>query len=347
MSTAQKCWRKNRRSTSWPEVVQQDPDCEGVSIFLAGYKAGRSASRAAASDAAAAVYTALADRTVQKVIRVRDQKTSNQAISVMDKPRILFVAHSLGGIIVRRILCRERAVFGNKRVGLLLVASPSYGSGLANIIGGIPFLSWKLAKGLARSSQELIDLDNDFKRLLEDQEIPALRGQNLIESQAPFFLGWLKRVVDTESASRYFGSEVVPATNHNTIQNPSSPHDQVHRKLRQSAQKWGLMTRQCFVDHLKELRLALDEQSRAFSGSVPVAEETKQEVFLRVRSAAIGTASEADAPDWLENSGIDSLISGQFRGNLDRPYHDLTAEDIAATSKALDRLWNELGPYHA
>jgi len=46
----------------------------------------------------------------------------------MSRNSIVFVCHSTGGIVVRYLLESNWAQFKDKRVGLVLIASPSYGS---------------------------------------------------------------------------------------------------------------------------------------------------------------------------------------------------------------------------
>jgi predicted alpha/beta hydrolase family esterase len=50
---------------------------------------------------------------------------------VIAKKNLFFVVHSLGGILVRALLRQYKDEFEGKRIGVLLVASPSMGSSIA------------------------------------------------------------------------------------------------------------------------------------------------------------------------------------------------------------------------
>ena len=50
---------------------------------------------------------------------------------------IIFVCHSMGGIVTRYLLEANHHEFGEKNVGLVLIASPSYGAKLANNLNNI------------------------------------------------------------------------------------------------------------------------------------------------------------------------------------------------------------------
>jgi predicted alpha/beta hydrolase family esterase len=53
---------------------------------------------------------------------------------VFSYDNIVFVAHSLGGVVVRYLLNSNREEFVKKNVGVLLYASPSFGSKQADRI---------------------------------------------------------------------------------------------------------------------------------------------------------------------------------------------------------------------
>ncbi len=93
-----------------------------IPIYLAGYQTDVNIGPYPFRDCATEVFRAL---------KHEDQ---NGHPAVMDKDKITFVSHSMGGIIVRHLLVDHSQEFEKKQVGLVLIASPSYGSRLANTI---------------------------------------------------------------------------------------------------------------------------------------------------------------------------------------------------------------------
>jgi predicted alpha/beta hydrolase family esterase len=60
-----------------------------------------------------------------------------QLDELWSQDQLIFVCHSLGGIIARRFLISKQVNITGKRIGLFLVASPSLGSNYANFISAI------------------------------------------------------------------------------------------------------------------------------------------------------------------------------------------------------------------
>src|SRR5256885_1959767 len=74
------------------------------------------------------------------------------------------VCHSMGGIVVRQMLDTKIDTFRNKSVGLVLIASPSYGSRLANNVESlIRFYRHRQAAQLKWGNDSLEELDARFR----------------------------------------------------------------------------------------------------------------------------------------------------------------------------------------
>jgi hypothetical protein len=224
----------------WPSLVLTDANLRQPSVYLAGFYTEIGGTEYSMNDAANELYSALAT-------------PSGTQPPVLSKRNILFVAHSLGGIIVRDVLVRHTQVFAGKRVGLLLVASPSGGSRYAQALATTASVTrQRLVQELAIGSPFLRHLDDDFRQLLLDQRIPGLVGTELVENQfvdlgagtSGMFgqlasqFGWVlakvygERIVEPESAARYFPRPVViPKSDHSTISRPSGLNDYAHREL--------------------------------------------------------------------------------------------------------------------
>ena len=145
-----------------------DPTFKSASVFLAGYYTEPDSTTFGMHDAAGSV-------------RLQLLSSVEGHPPVITKKNLLFVAHSLGGILTRDMLTRYTSDFVGKRVGLLLVASPSNGSAYADRL--IP-PNWvaksNMVEELQVASPYLSNLDNEFRRLLKDPHL-ALEGREIYE----------------------------------------------------------------------------------------------------------------------------------------------------------------------
>jgi pimeloyl-ACP methyl ester carboxylesterase len=228
------------KSIYWPDLVVSDPNLKHPSVYLAGFYTKVGATDYGMADAANELYAALST-------------PSGNQVPVLSKRNILFVGHSLGGIIVREVLVDHAKEFADKRVGLLLVASPSYGSDYATMLATVASVARQtLVEELKIGSPFLRQLDQKFKLLRDEQTIPSLVGVELVENQFVDLgagnsgmsatlmsqFGWTlakvfgTRVVEPASAARYFaGSVVIPKSDHYTIARPTGLNDLTHREL--------------------------------------------------------------------------------------------------------------------
>jgi triacylglycerol esterase/lipase EstA (alpha/beta hydrolase family) len=103
-------WR-NKNGASWPQIALDDPELAGHGIYQFDYLSGFSSENYTPEKVVASLASAL-----ESLMATRQ--------------RLIFVCHSLGGILVRRWLVQNdaRLVGAGKEIDLLLVASPSLGS---------------------------------------------------------------------------------------------------------------------------------------------------------------------------------------------------------------------------
>lgn len=222
-SDSQKCWT-SANGKFWPDLVCEDKRLGNPSIFLAGYYTDIDSGNYKVSDCANEV---LAD--------LRRPGIDGEP-AVLERDNILFICHSLGGIVARYMIERHREHFLNKTVGLVLMASPSYGSDYANKFSKlINFYKNKIAKQLQYANGSLQDLDDRFRSLVQQRTIPRLIGAEAIEHHFIFhwrFLPGFAPVVEKESASRYFGQgKLLANTDHSTCVKPEGPNHVSHKFL--------------------------------------------------------------------------------------------------------------------
>ena len=116
LSSGETCWR-NENGTYWPELLKREPALKAWGIYVYSYKTGIFSGTYSLND--------VVDDLKERFFSL-DQ--------VADSRRVVFVCHSLGGIVVRKFLV-ERVndlIDRNIEVGIFLIASPSLGSSYAN-----------------------------------------------------------------------------------------------------------------------------------------------------------------------------------------------------------------------
>ncbi len=220
LSDSAGCWfhsgRDGQPGVYWPNLLANDSEFRQYSIYLGGYFSGIDSREYGVSDAAEELFGAL------------ERRDAGQK-SVLEHRTILFVCHSTGGIVARYLLDANVQEFANKTVGLVLIASPSYGSSWASwvclkIVGNI--YGHAVARELQWASPILRDLDDQFRKLLDEERIPRLDGAEACENHFIFrrkYLPPLPQVVKRESAGRYFGrTKMLPDTDHFTSVKPDS-----------------------------------------------------------------------------------------------------------------------------
>jgi hypothetical protein len=161
-----------------------------------------------------------------------------------DAQNLIFVCHSMGGIVVRRFLVANQVRFISQRpkLGLFLVESPSLGSRDANLLSLLSYLfqhSQAAALRFSQSNTSLDDLHRDFRTLLNSGQL-SIVGRELTEDKPIVIKRWLgihRQVVEPFSAAAYFhepGHEPfrVPGSDHVTIVKPLSKDAIQHQMLK-------------------------------------------------------------------------------------------------------------------
>jgi pimeloyl-ACP methyl ester carboxylesterase len=150
LSDGVRCW-KNENGTYWPELLASSDQSRSLSIFVYTYE----------SD----IFSA--DYNLNDVVDDLRQQLRNAKVE--DFPRILFVCHSMGGLVARRYLVRRQldiATAEKTIYGLLLIASPSLGADWANWLTPIAeFFQHSQAETLrvSKNNRWLDTLDRDFR----------------------------------------------------------------------------------------------------------------------------------------------------------------------------------------
>jgi pimeloyl-ACP methyl ester carboxylesterase len=217
LSSGEACWR-NEKGVRWPELLKNEEALDALGIYVYTYQTS--------------IFSG--DYRVSDV--VDDLKERLRLDEVIDNERIIFVCHSLGGIVVRKFLV-ERAVDLIERrivIGLFLVASPSLGTQYADWLSPLAQLfehSQADALRFVRNNTWLSDLDKEFQNLKEAGKLRIV-GKELIEDKFIVFKRFMMtQVVERFAGARYFGEQYkVPGSDHHSIAKPVGK-DAIQHKL--------------------------------------------------------------------------------------------------------------------
>lgn len=213
LSDSKKCW-EHPNGSYWPKLVANDPDMENFSIYIFTYKTGFLSSDYGISDA------------------VDSLKENLRLDGIFSFDNIIFVCHSMGGIITRKFLIDAESEIGRMRIGLFLLGSPSYGSKKASLLSYASRLCGNLqtqALIYVNANPWLKDLHKNFKNL-QGRLGSNLIGKELVEDTKTFLAG---KIVEEHSAALYFpDSYKVPNSNHSTLVKLESADAIQHRLLR-------------------------------------------------------------------------------------------------------------------
>lgn len=218
------CWTASN-GAYWPKMLAEEEALSSIGIFVFSYR------------------TAFTSSTYDVGDIVDSLREEMKLSGLEDFRRIIFVCHSMGGIVVRRFLVMQQVnlIERGTRIGLFLLASPSLGSPHASLLYSVILLAGNQQAKVLHPSQRnawLKDLDKDFIDLLGSQRI-SITGKELVEDKPITFARWrflglrlLRQTVLPSAAARYFGQSFkVPASDHLTICKPQTVNDYQHRVL--------------------------------------------------------------------------------------------------------------------
>lgn len=216
-SDGDSCWKNNKSGAYWPNLVASDSSISLTGVYVFTYK------------------TSFNSGTFRLGNVINSLKEHMRLDGVLSNKHIIFVAHSMGGIIARKFVLELAVDFVNSktRFSFFLVASPSLGSKYANLLEPLAKLFGHTQADALRFSQDnawLMDLDSEFNNLKSKAHL-CIDGKELIEDCS--LIPLIKtQIVETFSAARYFGDPYkVPDSDHSTIAKPENEDSIQHRLL--------------------------------------------------------------------------------------------------------------------
>lgn len=200
---------KNDNGCYWPSLLAAEKDLSSIGIYVFTYQTSVFSGNYSISDIADALKE-LMDIHV-----------------VSDCKKLIFVCHSMGGIVARKYLVdwSTELICVNKVIGLFLVASPSLGSAYADLFSKLAeYFNHSQAKALrlVKDNSWLMDLDKSFMNLKESNRL-LIKGKELVEDKFVVLRKWYrtKVVVESFSGARYFAKPFkVPNSDHFSIAKP-------------------------------------------------------------------------------------------------------------------------------
>ncbi len=216
------CWR-HKNGSYWPQLLKDETELHSSGILVFSYPTDMFSGSFCLGDI---------------VNTLQDQLRHNKAAECK---KLIFVCHSMGGIVVRKLLVDQQIeLFRNRQeIGLFLVASPSLGSSYADWLSPLAkTLGHEQANTLrfVRNNPWLQDLDEHFINLKEAGNL-KIYGKEIYEDR-PFFKSPVftklfgRQVVEPFSAARYFAdSRKIYNSDHFTIAEPKDRDDEQHRLL--------------------------------------------------------------------------------------------------------------------
>jgi hypothetical protein len=240
LSSGKKCWL-NDNGSYWPDLLKDEPEFGKLGIYVFTYETGIFSGSYRLGDI------------------VDDLKEHMRLDGVLASDQLVFVCHSMGGIVVRKFIVERAAemIGAGKEIDLFLVASPSLGSTYANWLSLLVQLFGNAQADdlrFVRHNDLLKDLDEEFVNLKEGGQL-KIKGKELVEDKFVVLPKlWGRQVVEPLSGARYFGEPYkVPESDHFSIAKPDNKDAIQHRLLcefiLENALSPGPATRNTHINH--------------------------------------------------------------------------------------------------
>jgi pimeloyl-ACP methyl ester carboxylesterase len=223
----------------WPDLLTRDPDFAAASIFVAGYYSKMDSGAFSVDDAVSRLQTIL------------NTPMSGHHRAPLHFKNILFIAHSLGGIVARKWAAHYQNELEDHQVGFVLLGSPARGSHYAELIHWLSDVyRARLVDELQPNSPALLEANATFSEFLKNRTLAGhpVPVRERFETRLPVltrslfhpFGVWLATelppIVDLDESSGGFDLSDPPArvgnTDHLSIVKPSDLASNSHQEVR-------------------------------------------------------------------------------------------------------------------
>lgn len=231
LSNTHECWTNTETGSFWPTLLATKPDIQ------------QTQRTPALSDIS--IYTFEYPTTINSgsySIQDAVELLSEYMIKldyVMEKRRLIFVGHSMGGIVARKFITHNQRKLTNHILGVFLVASPTLGSEYANwltsLAGALGHTQLKALR-FCEKNEWLTTLDHEFRSLHQNDDGLNISGKEVYEDVPVKFIGiqipFMKPIVGEFSAAICFADALkIGGADHISISKPKNETDDVHRVL--------------------------------------------------------------------------------------------------------------------
>lgn len=225
LSNGSRAWRS--RGGDWLNLMRDDPRLSGWDLIRAEWYSTLLAVESGVEVSGEALFKSLTH-------------PRGETPSPLLAREIVFVGHSMGGLVTRAMLVQHPELLADRRVSLLTLGTPAHGVELARLLDFViePY-GHAQAKDLQANSAALLDLHNRFGEIA-----PQMQGRELVEehilSPVRKPLQWVDRLtgwrtpplVTMASQGRYFGEpRAIRLADHASLSRPTLVDDAVHEEL--------------------------------------------------------------------------------------------------------------------
>jgi pimeloyl-ACP methyl ester carboxylesterase len=218
MGDSRATWLAPNGATGWPELMEKDPELPSVDVLALGY---RSPPIGRASNI--------------EEIAVRSLGAIKDAGLFARYDNVIFVAHSMGGLVTKRLLKtlqgEDRAAFDKVRA-VVFFATPANGSNIAAMAEWMSSNPQFRDMAPADFSSFLQVLENDWQALLRSRSPTAPFPRSYCAYETLPAHGMKVVVPRSAAQGRCDETPIAFDRDHASIVKPTSLEDEVHRYLR-------------------------------------------------------------------------------------------------------------------
>jgi len=241
------------------------------------------------------------------------QTTRELANRSIGRRPIIFVAHSVGGLLIKHVLRlavesqdQEWRRIVDQTIGVVFLSTPHFGFSmvrLARWLSYVPLLNNTLLADVL-DLEGLRKLNGDFLKIVAKHTINV---DAYYEGKPSPRLLWLAKMVNKESADPLIPGRKATALNadHKNVCRPPKPNDHVHVSIRQ-------FIRRCFAGPAKDIFISYaHEDITSVDALRKHLEPLVREVLPRIwtdQSIRTGDAWETDIVKHMESSRVTVLI---------------------------------------
>lgn len=247
LSSSESCWT-NENGNFWPKMLSNEPSIKNVSNYVFTYQT--------------TIFSN--DYSITDIV---DSLNEHMEIDNLFKySNIIFVCHSMGGIVVRKLLVDKITNFIGKeiRVGLFLLASPSLGAEYANFFNPIAkIMGHSQADSLKfiKNNNWLFELNKNFLNIKDGNDIEIF-GKELVEDKfivVHKFI-FMKQIVPPISGNVFFGKSIkIPYSDHFSIAKPEDEIAFQHKILLNFIKENNISKSEAIKTKNKEIRKSKEE----------------------------------------------------------------------------------------